>query len=159
MGLFDKLKKAATFLTGGGAKVKLDIAEGVLGSPFTANIEVQISDDSDLTVKSVYLNVRCTETTKKEAELAEDAEVTSEEAPEPEEDVNYLYNETITVAEGDVFKAGQTYTFTPEISLPEDSEATLSEEGREITWTFQAGLDVSGNDPDSGWIEAEITHP
>lgn len=158
MGFFDKIKKAANFLTGGGADVKLAIEDGIIGNPLPATITLKIGDN-DINAEKVYLIVRCTETTKTVAEVEEGAEVDPEAEPEMEENQEYLHNETITVADGQVFEAGKEYTFTTEVKLPEDAQATLEEENREIYWSFQAGIDVRGNDPDSGWILVNIAAP
>ncbi|WP_212590565.1 hypothetical protein, partial [Williamwhitmania taraxaci] len=48
------------------------------------------------------------------------------------------------------------FRFLKEIILPESSQATSLDDSREVYWEFMAGLDMKGNDPDSGWIKANI---
>lgn len=158
MVFFDKIKKAANFLTGGGADVKLSIEDGLIGNPLPATITVKIGE-ADIKAEKIYLNVRCIEKTRREAEVAEGTEVDPEAEPEMEENEEYIHNETITVADGGVFEADKEYTFTTVVTLPEDAQATVEEENREIIWTFQAGIDVRGNDPDSGWVLININGP
>ncbi len=150
MGIFDKLKNAANFVTGGGASVELAIPDGNLGSPLIATVHIKTKKDN-LEVKNVYLNIRCSETTKEE--------ISTEDGPEIKENEEVLYDNKLIIAEGSTFEGGKEYSFSKEIVLPQDSKATMSENNVDIIWEFQAGLDVKGNDPDSGWIKVNLTNP
>ncbi|MBF0530765.1 MAG: hypothetical protein HQK55_16160 [Deltaproteobacteria bacterium] len=60
MGFLDKIKAAAKFVTGGGAKVTLEVDTATIGQPMNIKIQAVISD-TDLKIQKVYLNVRATE--------------------------------------------------------------------------------------------------
>lgn len=148
MGLFDKLKKATSFITGNSAKIELNVANGYLGAPLTVNVTAKVGENP-LEVKNVYLKIRCTETTKEEVETDEGKEI--------KEDESILFDEKIIIADGGVFEGSKEYSFTKEVTLPADQEASLNETSRVVVWQFLAGLDTKGNDPDSGWKQVIIS--
>ncbi len=147
MGIFDKLKKMGNFISGGAAKVELNVPGGFLGTPLIVNVTVKIGENA-VEVKSVYLNIQCVEKIKEEVE--------NEDGKEIEENENVIFESKIIVAEGGTFEGGKEYSFLKEIILPESSQATSLDDSREVYWEFMAGLDMKGNDPDSGWIKANI---
>jgi len=147
MGIFNKLKKAANFLTGGGAEVELNIADGNITDPINAQINIKVGE-GELNVQNIYMLLKCTEITKTVVE--------SEDGEEIEENENFIYDEKIEIAGNQVLESEKEYLFTKEINLPEDAEGSLVEDNREVSWEFQAGIDIKGNDPDSGWIKVNL---
>ncbi len=48
-------------------------------------------------------------------------------------------------------QAGQVYNWEGVIELPGNTNPSLSGKLIDHKWEIQAGLDMPGNDPDSGW--------
>lgn len=62
MGLFSKLKQAANFVTGGGAKVLVQVGENAtLGKPMPVKVTITLKD-GDIKARRIYLKIRSTET-------------------------------------------------------------------------------------------------
>lgn len=144
MGLFDKLKSAATVVTGGGAEVNLEIDNVDRGTPIGFRVDAVAK--TDLQVKAVYLLVRATE----------HAEFYQRHEREVERAYHISFDDRIQVAGPQQLKAGQSYAWEGEFTLPEDVGPSLYGEIIRHIWTAQAGLDTVGNDPDSGWLEFEV---
>ena len=54
-------------------------------------------------------------------------------------------------------KEGETYNWEGVMELPTNSNPTLRGSIIDHTWEIQAGLDMPGNDPDSGWQSFDVT--
>ncbi len=154
MGFLKKLKGAVSKLTGGGAKVTVfvngnDIKENL---NITINAEVK---DNPLEVKKVYLWLKS----------VEKIDIPKNSLPQNmRETANFgltLSNDRFPkkefiVTEVQKLEAKQTYTWNIDIKL--DDEAIPSYKGHFANheWLFYAGLDVKGNDPDSGWQKFDL---
>ena len=51
---------------------------------------------------------------------------------------------------------GQTYDFEGMIQIPANANPSFRGSMIKHTWEVQAGLDMTGNDPDSGWQVIEV---
>ena len=154
MGFLKKLKGAVSKLTGGGAKITVfvngnDIKENL---NITINAEVK---DNPLEVKKVYLWLKS----------VEKIDIPKNSLPQNmRETANFgltLSNDRFPkkefiVTEVQKLEAKQTYTWNIDIKL--DDEAIPSYKGHFANheWLFYAGLDVKGNDPDSGWQKFDL---
>lgn len=154
MGLLDKLKSAKNVLTGGGAEVSLqaDLSEAGNGYAFEVSVTV---GDADLKADQVYIIVKG----------EEDIEV-------PEADMVYTYDGDVefhpdlvrahhTTFENRVefeleegkLEANQTYNWTFEVALDEQTPAPYYGRFCQHTHSAMAGVSCFGNDPDSGWVQ------
>jgi len=153
MGLFSDLKN---MITGGGATVTLEVIEPALEAPFTVRVQADIGD-ADCAIKRVYLQLCGTETVEvPDVEVAKrQGEATIIERETVRTSVTTA-DFTVDLAPADTLKANQRYTWESEITLPPDCLPTYR--GRLAThgWQIKAGLDMRGNDPDSGWQEIEL---
>ncbi len=66
------------------------------------------------------------------------------------------YENRITIAGAQDIKEGETYSWEGVLELPTSSNPTLRGSIIEHTWEVQAGLDMPGNDPDSGWQTIDV---
>jgi hypothetical protein len=66
------------------------------------------------------------------------------------------YENKVTIAGAMEIKEGQTYDFEGIIELPTSCNPSLRGSIINHTWEIQAGLDMTGNDPDSGWQSFDV---
>lgn len=162
MGLMDKLKKMANAVTGGAAEVQVKLEAATMGKPFLVKVTTRVSD-ADLEIKRAYILIRAEEETrvKNVPKIAEGdiRETETPPIPQPEHEVYEVetYRTEIEVTGGETLAAGQEYTWTAEITIPEGNLPTYRGHNCSHVWALQAGLDTFGNDPDSGWVEFAVT--
>ena len=151
MGFLDKLKSVKNFVTGGGADVHATVPDFfVRGENTPVTIQVKIKDDP-IDVSSVYVNVRASETIDMVVEDNDDYG-----------DLDRVYENSETFSDRfslrveKTLDAGQEYEWELEIMIPENASASYSGVYASNDWEIEAGIDVKGNDPDSGWIAVEV---
>ena len=168
MGLFDKFKQMANAVTGGGAKVSLQIGDAVLGAAIPVTVTAVVSDGANVDIKAVYILLRGMETAKVDPNKLRgaggipsnmDAGKMAGSAMGQGRLLDYKvesFTGRVEIAPAQTLEAGQTYTFEGEIRLPGGAQGTFI--GKQISHTIQAqaGLDAAGNDPDSGWIDMQV---
>ncbi len=154
MGFLKKLKGAVSKITGGGAKVTVFVNGNDIRETLNITINAEIKD-SPLEVKKVYLWVKSVEKIDipKNAlpqNLREEANFgltfSNERFPKKE----------FIVAEAQILKEKQTYTWTVDIKLNGGATPSYNGHFANHEWLFYAGLDVKGNDPDSGWQKFDL---
>ena len=140
MGFFKDLKNK---VTGGGATVRVTVPEAQRGR--AVPVQVQATAKANGKVSAVYLLVRATESCefKKDGEKIGDSKVS--------------YESRIQIAGAQEIKEGQTYDWNGQLELPVNTNPTLRGALIEHSWQVQAGLDMAGNDPDSGWQAIDVT--
>ena len=154
MGFLKKLKGAVSKLTGGGAKVTVFVNGNDIKETLNITINAEVKDNP-LEVKKVYLWLKS----------VEKIDIPKNSLPQNmRETANFgltLSNDRFPkkefiVTEVQKLEAKQTYTWNIDIKL--DDEAIPSYKGHFANheWLFYAGLDVKGNDPDSGWQKFDL---
>lgn len=151
MGLFSKIKN---YITGGAAEVAIVFeADQVDGSqPIRLFISAIAKDDCK--IKQVYFKVKGVESYKERVVVNNtnsDGSSSTSTRDETHEEVHH--REEQIVAEELLLKAGSEEKWLVTFELPESAIATYH--GKEVSfrWKVFAGLDMPGNDPDSGWVE------
>ena len=153
MGMFDKLKNA---VTGGAAKVSVDVGTVTRGQSFEVTVRAQ-ADDADVKYDRVYLKV----------EGVEEAEVPSSDTVRDNDGDSHRRREnararcttfetkTDVAPEGEL-PANQSGEWTVQVEIPETANPEFT--GRYARHYYQvfAGMDCFGNDPDSGWIRLNV---
>ena len=161
MGLLDGLKKFGNMLTGGGAKVTLEIINPTLTGEFLGKIKAVISD-ADLKIAKVYLKVAGVEkviiknVSFPNSSGSTSTSLTSATKKDLEESA-FTYQNEIKVTDAITLTAKQEYNWDVKIQLPANALPTFQGINAKHEWQFLAGLDSSGNDPDSGWITTIIS--
>ena len=150
MGFFDKLKSAAGALTGGGAKVTLEVGPATIGEPITVSVSAVAKNK--LKVDAVYLLVHSTE----KAEFVETEFEDGEWEKEVERGSKQVFNQRFNIAGAAQLEAGQSYNWEGSFVLPESANPSFYGQIIRHVWQIQAGLDAFGNDPDSGWQELRV---
>jgi hypothetical protein len=147
MGFFDKLKSITNKITGNSAKVDIVVDSIIYRNssvPVTINVEVK---ESGITIDKVYLEVRAMEYVKiVQHEVVNGNSVTKERTNTSE-----IHRFSFEVSSSQYLEANKKYTWDTEFSIPEGAQATYNAYPREVRWAVFAGLDTTGNDPDSGW--------
>ena len=152
MGIFNKL---LDFLTGGSADVSVDLTNASISKPFTINVSANIGSD-DLNCRNVYIIIRCIEETlesygPKNSKTMTDNEKILSQMNDWVSDT--LYYKQFNITDSCILKKGQKYSWEKEIELVEATKVSLDTKDHKILWQAQAGIDVHGNDPDSGWVD------
>lgn len=148
MGLFGKLKAMKNAVTGGGARVWVEIdSEGVeVGEGF--DIKVCAEAKTAFEIKSVYIIIKAEE----EAHVLNERGELTREVMGP----FVTFEQRFDIAGGESLKAGETYEWEAEITLPEECNPSFDGEMISHTWSVFGALDARGNDPDSGWTTFEV---
>ncbi len=153
MGFFNKLKN---FVTGGGAKVSVAAVEPTLGGPFQVKIHAAV-EEADIPIEQVYLKIASMETVViKDVEIARLVGETVEKVKEDLERTTTVFDHKIEVAGPQTLKAKEEYDWETTVTLPADVLPTYIGMTARHEWKILAGLAVSGNDPDSGWVVIEL---
>ncbi len=141
MGFFKDLKNK---VTGGAATVRVTVPTARRGQ--ATPVKVQAVAKANGKVSAVYLLLRATESAEFKADNGE--KVKGEKVS---------YENKVTIAGAIDIQEGQTYDFEGIIELPTSCNASLRGGIIQHTWEIQAGLDMPGNDPDSGWQSFDVT--
>jgi hypothetical protein len=68
-----------------------------------------------------------------------------------------VHDQKIEVASPRTLKANDEYDWEISVNLPQSALPTYLGVTARHEWKLLAGLDVPGNDPDSGWVTIELT--
>ena len=148
MALFSKIKQAVQSVTGGGAKVFLTLVTSPSRQqPFHVQVKALVAD-SDIKPARVYVAVEGVETVNVSAYV---------------ENRNQTFSSTATTFQSDFLIAGaqelkakQEYTWEGDVQIPQNVLPTYRGRNAQHEWRIKAGLDLPGNDPDSGWTGFEL---
>ncbi len=152
MGLFSGLKN---FLTGGAAELQLEPMELKVGQPCTVRVKVKVKD-SDVKSKELYMYLRSEATCnefklelkdKNDDKKFDKLEITSSRIS------SVWKQEKFSIDQSPLYRKSSEVMLEKSIALPKDISPTLADR---ITWKALAGIDASGNDPDSGWSDVLI---
>lgn len=155
MGLFDKLKSVKNMITGGAATVELEVGDFCIGESFDVQIHAKV-DDASLSMENVYLYVEgWHEIEGTRVIVEEDADGYPYERIERFTDSHKTYNFKCEVTGKDQLNANESYQWEQEVLIPEGSMECFDNGVERQYYRFCAGIDVTGNDPDSGWIRID----
>ena len=139
MGFFKDLKNK---VTGGAATVRVNVPSARRGQ--AVPIQVQATAKANGKASAVYVLVRATE----RAEFKEDGEKVSGS--------RVSYETRVNIAPAQELQDGQTYNWEGVLELPTNTNPTVRGSIIDHIWEVQAGLDMPGNDPDSGWQSFDV---
>lgn len=140
MGFLGDLKNK---ITGGAATVTLQVPSS-LRRGAASTVKVQATAKANGKVAAVYLLVRGTES----CEFKTNGETVRES--------HISFEHRVTIAGAQEIKAGEVYNWEGQVELPTSTNPSLSGKLIEHRWEIQAGLDMPGNDPDSGWQNVSV---
>lgn len=121
-------------------------------SPIRLFVVAKANDDCK--VKEVYLKVRGEETYKKRVQhTTTDSDGRTSTTYSDETHYEAHFSKSIGLVSDIVLSKGQEDKWLAEFELPQDALPTFHGKDCFMKWQVQAGLDMPGNDPDSGWVE------
>ena len=147
MGFFSNLKNA---VTGGAVAVTVQCPAAARGQ--SVAVRIQATARSTANVNNVYLLVRATEA----AQVRDNDFVNGRNQTETVHGSRISYQTKITVAGQQQLQEGQSYEWVCELPIPGNANPSFEGEMIRHTWELQAGLDMTGNDPDSGWTKIHV---
>ncbi len=155
MSIFNKL---VDFVTGGSAEVEIDLKEATLNKPFSVKVTAK-GLHNNVDIDRVYLLIRCREGKIIEFKATDNQPLTDNEKilnEMKEWDVDTVAEMDHTVSGKEELKKGKNYEWSSIVDLSKYDKVSVSGEKHFVKWEVQAGLDVPGNDPDSGWQEFKM---
>ncbi len=153
MGFFSKLKNT---LTGGWATVTVECEQNARrGEKFPFKVNVQVKDE-DISVDRVYIQLQCAEVIELDNYRSFDRDDAG--------DIDYinvrhseeLLDEELTISQNQQLGANQSASFDGEVDIPAHLPPSYRGRNCSVQWRIYAGLDMTGNDPDSGWKEITV---
>jgi len=141
MGLFDKIKSAANAVTGGAAKVSVQVPQARLREPFNVTVQAT-STGQDVKYSKVYIKIEGVEQVD-----MKDKDNKSVSASAKTVDLIF------TVAPAGVLAANESGEWSIDVELPQSATPEFKGQFTRHFYRIWAGLDTVGNDPDSGWQE------
>lgn len=149
MGIFSKVKN---FVTGGSAIISVEVIQPTLTGPFIVRVEATAK--ADISVRKVWLEVRGQE--EIDARVRVSGNTASGGSTSGLQHVKHH-----STTEERQYQIGgpielttdQSHHWEYEVELPANAQPTYRGASATHQWQIRAGLDVSGNDPDSGWID------
>jgi hypothetical protein len=150
MGFFDKLKGAVNAVTGGGAKITLEL--GATGAYPGQQLRVRVtavSTGAEVTSKGAFVDLMAVEQIRvpKSAvqNLQQDISVN-----------NTTFQQEIQIAPEFKLAAGETKYFEAVITIPPTAQPSYDGPQADHGWAIRGRIDTFGNDPDSGYQPIKI---
>jgi sporulation-control protein spo0M len=146
MGLLDKMKSAASAVTGGAAKVSMEYQLKPMRAGESLPVKVTVVNVSGKEVKSggVFVDIHATET----------GQVKCKHCGQMTEVKNENVKQAIPVGSAFILQPGETKVFEANISIPGGQPTYNGQISN--TWKIRGRMDAFGNDPDSGFQTIEI---
>jgi len=153
MGFLDKLKSIGRGITGGGASVQLRAASGaVLGQPLQVVVTAQI-EGAPIKAAKVYVAARAVETVDL---VHRDRDANSNNDRDRVHVTETTFSQEYVIQGPVELAASSQHEWRGEIVLPTSAPPSYRGRNAKHEWSLLAAIDVTGNDPDSGWIEIQV---
>ena len=153
MGFLDKLKSIGRGITGGGASVQLRVGGGaVLGQAFPVVVTAQI-EGAPIKAAKIYVAARAVETidlVHRDRDSASGNDRDRVHVTENTFSQEYVIQGPVELA------ANSQHEWRGEIVLPTSAPPSYRGRHAKHEWSLLAAIDVTGNDPDSGWTEIQV---
>ena len=157
MGIFDKLKSAASFVIGNGAEVTIELPESVIMGE-TFDVRIKALSKKDIEGKRVYLIVESVEKVESSVRVRsyDDDEDEYSTRTRHINDTYELYSNEIDVSESFKMQEGETLNWNTKVNIPRGNQPTYKGHNCSHIWKIKVGLDIRGTDPSSSWYEIEV---
>jgi len=150
MGLMDKLKGAVKAVTGGAAKVTIEMSQPLAMPGDGIGVRVTVtSTGGEVKSKGVFVDLRGDErvsVNKKASELLDQNLVLTRET----------FSQAFQITGEFVLGAGETQTFEGQVVVPPNVQPSFSGTFTEHQWQIRGRLEARGNDPDSGFLPFRV---
>jgi hypothetical protein len=149
MGFFDAIKSAVNVVTGGAAKVTMELGTPTQPGLFPVIVKAAVAG-TDLKIAKVYLRVESVETvTLRNKQLAGDSK------PHDIQETENAYTLDVTVSGEQTLAANKEFEWTAQFQLPTDAPRTYRGKIATNEWRVYAALDATGTDPACSWVPFE----
>lgn len=147
MGFFDKLKGAVNFVTGGAAKVVIEYHPPLNfpGEPVQVRVTVT-STGPAIQATGVYVDVQANE------QLSIGANVLGNNNPHISH-TKQTYNHAFQIAGAFQLGPNESKMFEGHFVLPANAQPTYDGPLADHDWGMRGRVEMSGNDPDSGFVK------
>ncbi|MFC1895712.1 hypothetical protein ACFL0Q_03480 [Thermodesulfobacteriota bacterium] len=145
MGLLSKLKKT---ITGSWADVSLSASPAQRGETITFTVDVAVQSDP-IEIDKVYIKLRCREAIDIPRYYSAQLDDRSYIHVEKHHD---FFTQELTLGMAQKMAANQSYSFSGSAEIPSNLPPSMTGKYSRTEWEALAGLDMKGNDPDSGWV-------
>lgn len=149
MGFMDKLKAAASAVTGGAAKVTIEYQPQVAFAGDTISVKVTAtSTGAEVKSKGVFVDIRGVEhvhVNHNEANTQNDIHASKA-----------TFEQSFQIAQPFVLPPKETKLFEGTIQIPPTLQPSFKGTYTEHRWEIQGRVEAFGNDPDSGWQPLRI---
>ena len=152
MGFWDKVKGAVQSVTGSAAKVDIAIGDATIGE--TCSVRIEATSRSDLDVAEVYVEIRSVE--QAEVRDVDYHHGNGSQRIEYIQAENQTFKQRFKISGPGSLSEGETRTWEGGFIIPDSVNPTFEGEMISHHWEVLAGLDVYGNDPDSGWLRFDV---
>lgn len=151
MGIFSKLKN----LTGGWADVSVITETANRGDTTEVMVQVSVKDEP-IQISRIYVTLRCVEEVR-----VPNYRVNSSGGNAGSSSVNVNATETLHEQEYNAtgatrLDAGILEAVPCSLDIPAHMPPSFEGRNARIRWMVKAGLDMKGNDPDSGWQDLPV---
>ncbi len=155
MGFMDAIKSAVNYVTGGAAKIEVQVGSRTADGGFPVHIEA-VAPDADLKMQKVYVKVEGHETIrfKDRPHQNQPGQPATSMATNQHEhtETATTFELIIDVAPGTTMAKGQKYQWDTVMRLPADAQPTYNGKNATHEWRVYAALDAAGTDPSSSWV-------
>jgi hypothetical protein len=142
-------------MTGGWADVSLVLADPQKGAAAQATVTVNVKGEP-IDIARVYVKLQCREEVHIPNFRARDRDDPGDMDYVDVRKEEEIYDQELTIAPAQRLEANQTYTFEGAVEIPAEMPPTYRGRHCKLVWRTLAGLDMKGNDPDSGWQEFDV---
>lgn len=145
MGFFDKIKGAVKAVTGGAAKVTMEVQPETASPGSTVGVKLEVtSTGGEVKSAGMFIDLRGTENlrVKKNAsqQLTNDLVLSKS-----------TFNQEFQIAPEFVLGADETKLFEGTFEIPADIQPSYSGVYSTHTWEIRGRMEARGNDPDTGF--------
>ena len=154
MGIFDKLKQAKNYLSGGGVKVDLILDESAIPGEGKLHIKVlALVEEYEILADKLYINVVAEETIKYRENYSGHSHHShhSHRGATNRTKTVKTFKEQIIIDEDFRLDPYGEYEWEAIFNIPDGYEGTYRGINAFHEWKVLAGISKKGNDPDSGW--------
>ena len=150
MGLFSKIKN---FVTGGAAEVTITFDQPIVDGVSPINATVTAVAKAECKIKKVYFEIKGEETYVEQVTdtTSDDDSPRTNTRDERRNEIHH--RKELTLAENVILNNGEEKSWEATFELPQNAPATYHGEEVFFKWEVDAGLDMPGIDPSSGWVE------
>jgi hypothetical protein len=155
MSFFDTIINIKNLVTGGSAKVQLEISAAKYKHPFDITMRVLVADEK-LEIAGAFLIIQSIEDIRMPNKNAAKLNENGSRNKEMISTHSVTSEQILTISEKLVLEANEKYVWNAVAELTPNNQPIY--EGRYCIHHYRAKsyLDCYGNDPDSGWINLDI---